>query len=62
MAVEHSLPSPDKRFLAEADDLAVQAYEIACDDLEPEVMMRLLTREGDESHIDLLDALTAEEE
>ena len=61
MAVEHSLPSPDKRFLAEADDLAVQAYEIACDDLEPEVM-RLLTREADESLIDLLDTLTAEEE
>jgi hypothetical protein len=61
MAVEHPLPSPDKRFMAEADDLAVQSYEIACDDLEPEVM-RLLTLEADESLIDLLDALTAEEE
>ena len=61
MAVEHSLPSPDKRVMAEADDLAVQAYEIACDDLEPEVI-RLLTREADESLIDLLDALMAEEE
>jgi len=61
MAVEHPLLSPDKRFMAEADALAVQSYEIACDDLEPEVM-RLLTLEGDESLIDLLDALTAEEE
>ena len=61
MSVEHPVPSPDKRFLAEADDLAVQAYESACDDLEPEVM-RLLTREADESLIDVLDALTAEEE
>ena len=61
MAVEHPLPSPDRRFLAEADDLAVQAYEIACDDLEPEVM-RLLTHEADESLIDLLDALIAVEE
>jgi len=47
--------------MAEADALAVQSYEIACDDLEPEVM-QLLTLEGDESLIDLLDALTAEEE
>ena len=61
MAVEHPVPSPDKRVIAEADDLAVQAYESACDDLEPEVM-RLLTREADESLIDLLDVLTAEEE
>jgi len=61
MVVEHPLPSPDKRVMAEADDLAVQAYETACDDLEPEVM-RLLTREADESFIEVLDALTAVEE
>ena len=35
MTVEHPVTSPDERLIAEADDFAVQFYEIGCDDLNP---------------------------
>jgi hypothetical protein len=55
--MEDPIASPGSPLIAEADDLAVQFYEIACDDLEPEAM-RLLAHDAAESLADVLDALT----
>ena len=48
----------DRSLITEADDLASEFYEIACDDLEPEAM-RLLAFDAAESFGEVLDALTA---
>ena len=55
------MTSPGSPLIAEADDLAGQFYEIACDDLEPEAM-RLLARDAAEIIGAVLDALIAGEE
>ena len=52
---------PGVPLIAEADDLAGQFYETACDDLEPEAM-RLLARDAAEIIVAVLDALIAGEE
>jgi hypothetical protein len=59
--MEYPMALPGAPLIAEADDLAVQFYEIACDDLEPEAM-RLLAREAAEIIGAVLDALIAGEE
>ena len=58
---EYSIASPGVPLIAEADDLAGQFYEIACDDLEPEAM-RLLARDAAEIIGAVLGALIAGEE
>jgi hypothetical protein len=61
MVMEDPMTSPGVSLITEADDLAVQFYEIACDDLEPEAM-RLLARDAAEIIGAVLDALIAGEE
>ena len=58
MAVERTSTTLDRSLITEADDLASEFYEIACDDLEPEAM-RLLALDAAESFGEVLDALTA---
>ena len=61
MVMEDPIASPGVPLIAEADDLAGQFYEIACDDLEPEAM-RLLAHDAAEIIGADLDALMAGEE